>query len=63
MPCGMFHLKEDSEKPIVFLSGGIGLAPLISMLDHAMSSGFNMIVTGKWYSPLKLGILDVNKPF
>lgn len=31
---GEFVLPEDTEKPLVFLAGGIGITPYISMLAH-----------------------------
>ena len=32
-PRGKFHLDPDSERAVVLLSGGVGLTPMISMLD------------------------------
>ena len=32
MPCGTFLLK-DNKRPIVFLGGGVGFTPLLSMLE------------------------------
>ena len=31
-PFGNFTLTEDSNKPLVLLSGGIGITPILSML-------------------------------
>ena len=39
MPCGSFTYKGDSEQPLVLISGGVGLTPLMSMLDHIIASG------------------------
>lgn len=33
-PLGDFHLPLDGERPVVLLSGGVGLTPMISMLNH-----------------------------
>ncbi|HIM26122.1 MAG TPA: 2Fe-2S iron-sulfur cluster binding domain-containing protein [Rhodospirillales bacterium] len=33
-PTGDFYLHEDRIGPVVLLSGGVGLTPMISMLDH-----------------------------
>lgn len=33
-PLGDFHLALESERPVVLLSGGVGLTPMISMLNH-----------------------------
>lgn len=35
-PKGEFVLSEDSERPVVLLSGGVGLTPMVSML-HALA--------------------------
>ncbi len=35
-PKGEFVLNEDSERPVVLLSGGVGLTPMVSML-HALA--------------------------
>jgi nitric oxide dioxygenase len=32
MPCGTFVLKDDS-KPIVLIGGGVGLTPMVSMME------------------------------
>jgi len=37
MPCGTFVLKEDIPRPIVLIAGGVGLTPMVSMLDYVMA--------------------------
>jgi len=34
-PAGTFALREDPRRPVVFLAGGIGLAPFLSILRQA----------------------------
>ncbi|MFO1397811.1 MAG: CDP-6-deoxy-delta-3,4-glucoseen reductase [Burkholderiales bacterium] len=34
-PLGSFYLREDSDKPIVFLAGGTGFAPIKAIIEHA----------------------------
>ena len=34
-PLGGFHLREDSDKPMIFVAGGTGFAPIKAMLLHA----------------------------
>lgn len=34
-PTGLFTLHEDSNRPAVFLAGGIGITPFYSMIQHA----------------------------
>lgn len=38
-PRGQFFLDEESERPIVLLSGGVGLTPMVSMLESLAASG------------------------
>ncbi|QJR14254.1 cytochrome b N-terminal domain-containing protein [Usitatibacter palustris] len=38
-PLGAFHLREDSAKPILFVAGSTGFAPVKSMLEHAFAAG------------------------
>lgn len=33
-PAGDFYLREDSERPILMLSAGVGITPMMSMLRH-----------------------------
>ncbi len=37
-PLGSFYLREDSDKPIVFVAGGTGFAPIKAMIEHALYS-------------------------
>ena len=39
MPNGDFYLDEDSERPVALLSGGVGLTPMISMLNALVEQG------------------------
>lgn len=42
-PMGVFVLKENSDKPLVLISAGIGITPLISMLYVAMNTSRKII--------------------
>lgn len=33
-PQGDFHLREEGNAPVVLLSGGVGLTPMVSILNH-----------------------------
>ncbi|MFD2205060.1 pyridoxamine 5'-phosphate oxidase family protein [Kiloniella antarctica] len=35
-PRGDFHLDKDSNRPVVFLSGGVGVTPMIAMLESLL---------------------------
>lgn len=38
-PAGGFVLNADSDRPVVFISGGVGQTPLMSMLESLVESG------------------------
>ena len=38
-PLGNFFLREESDKPIVFVAGGTGFAPIKGVIEHALHHG------------------------
>ena len=38
-PFGTFYLREDSEKPIIFVASGTGFAPIKSVIENAFEKG------------------------
>ncbi len=38
-PVGSFFLREEGEKPVIFVAGATGFAPVKSMLEHAFHAG------------------------
>lgn len=38
-PLGTFFLREDSEKPIIFVASGTGFAPIKGIIEHALYIG------------------------
>lgn len=36
-PLGSFFIRDDSDKPMIFIAGGTGFAPIKSMLEHAFA--------------------------
>lgn len=38
-PSGHFHLDEDSTLPVVLIGGGVGITPMMSMLNRLVVSG------------------------
>jgi CDP-4-dehydro-6-deoxyglucose reductase len=38
-PLGTFFLREDSDKPMIFIASGTGFAPIKAMLEHAFYRG------------------------
>ena len=47
-PLGAFTLREDSDKPIIFVAGSTGFAPVKSMLEHAFHSGLKRRTVLYW---------------
>jgi CDP-4-dehydro-6-deoxyglucose reductase len=47
-PHGTFFLREDSEKPIVFVASGTGFAPIKAILEHALRKGIARPMTLYW---------------
>jgi CDP-4-dehydro-6-deoxyglucose reductase, E3 len=47
-PIGSFFLREDSEKPIIFVAGATGFAPVKSMLEHAFHAGMKREMILYW---------------
>lgn len=47
-PLGTFFLREDSDKPIVFVAGGTGFAPIKSIVEHALHIGVQRTMHCYW---------------
>jgi len=47
-PLGSFFLREDSAKPIVFVAGATGFAPVKSMVEHAFHVGLKRKMILYW---------------
>jgi CDP-4-dehydro-6-deoxyglucose reductase len=45
---GSFFLREDSDKPIIFVAGGTGFAPIKGMIEHALRQGSKRQMTLYW---------------
>jgi CDP-4-dehydro-6-deoxyglucose reductase len=35
-PLGSFYLREDTDKPVIFVAGGTGFAPIKAMIEHML---------------------------
>lgn len=47
-PMGTFFLREDSDRPLVFLASGTGFAPIKAVLEHAFHKGIKRSMTLYW---------------
>jgi len=47
-PLGTFFLREESDKPIVFVASGTGFAPIKSVIDAAFKKGVSRSMVLYW---------------
>ena len=47
-PFGSFYLREDSDKPLIFLASGTGFAPIKGLLAHMQHKGIQRPVSVYW---------------
>jgi len=55
-PLGSFFLREESDKPIVFLAGGTGFAPIKAIVEHALHIGLTRPMVLYWGSRTRAGL-------
>ena len=47
-PLGTFYLREDSDKPIIFVAGGTGFAPIKAVVEHIFHNEIDRQVILYW---------------
>ncbi len=47
-PLGTFYLREDSDRPIVFMAGGTGFAPIKGIIEHALAEDIRRDMVLYW---------------
>ena len=47
-PLGAFYLREESDKPMLFVAGGTGFAPIKAMLEHCFHHGVERQMVLYW---------------
>ena len=47
-PLGTFYLREDSDKPLIFVAGGTGFAPVKALIEHAIHQGIDQPIVLYW---------------
>ncbi len=47
-PLGRFTLREDSQRPMIFVAGGTGFAPVKGIIEHGFHTGVTRPMTLYW---------------
>ncbi|HZV62956.1 MAG TPA: CDP-6-deoxy-delta-3,4-glucoseen reductase [Methylophilaceae bacterium] len=47
-PLGTFYLREESDKPIIFVAGGTGFAPIKGIIEHMLHHKMQRPITLYW---------------
>jgi CDP-4-dehydro-6-deoxyglucose reductase len=47
-PLGTFYLHEDSDRPIIFVAGGTGFAPIKGVIEHIFFKGIDRQMVLYW---------------
>jgi CDP-4-dehydro-6-deoxyglucose reductase len=55
-PLGSFYLREESNKPIIFVAGGTGFAPIKSIIEHALHHGEKRQMHFYWGAQNRAGL-------
>ena len=55
-PLGTFFLREESERPLIFVAGGTGFAPLKGILEHAFAENMQRPIHLYWGARNKEGL-------
>jgi CDP-4-dehydro-6-deoxyglucose reductase len=55
-PRGNFYLREDPSRPVIFVAGGTGFAPIKAMLEHAFAEGITRPLHLYWGAPTRSGL-------
>lgn len=55
-PHGDFYLREDSPRPMIFVAGGTGFAPIKSIVEHAFAAGVTRSMALYWGARAKVDL-------
>jgi len=47
-PLGGFYLREDSDRPMIFMAGGTGFAPIRSLVEHCIAENTTRAIHLYW---------------
>lgn len=56
LPHGDFYLREGSDRPLLFIAGGTGFAPVKSIIDHIIRRGIERPMTLFWGARTPAGL-------
>lgn len=60
-PLGSFFLREESDKPIIFVASGTGFAPIKSIIEHALYIGVTRPIHLYWGAYKLSGLYMIDK--
>ncbi len=55
-PLGTFFLREEPAKPVIFVAGGTGFAPIKAIIEHAIRNGLSRPMTLYWGARTRGGL-------
>ncbi len=61
-PFGSFFLREDSDKPVIFVAGGTGFAPIKAMIEQAIHRGTDRPMVLYWGARSKRDLYRADLP-
>jgi CDP-4-dehydro-6-deoxyglucose reductase len=61
-PLGTFYLREDSDKPIIFVASGTGFAPIKAMIEFAIRRGIKRTMRLYWGCRAKRDLYMLDLP-
>lgn len=60
-PLGTFFLREDSDKPIIFIASGTGFAPVKAIIEHALQLGIKRPMHFYWGARKQVDLYMLDK--
>ena len=61
-PHGGFFLREDSKKPMIFLAGGTGFAPIKALVEHAIAEQCTRPISIYWGAKARVDLYMPDLP-
>jgi NAD(P)H-flavin reductase/ferredoxin len=61
LPFGDFYLREDADKPIVFVASGTGFAPIQSIVEHVLAKNIARPMALYWGARAESGLYALDR--